>query len=125
MPQGPLQVSASVKPNGSGKSGAPMQLDAAGALLTGKGNNTALNITAEAATVVDAAARRICKVIVNTAASAAGGIYDSGTTGNVNAAHLVFAIPQTAGIYDVDMPLSAGLAIIVGTGGVVSLSYQK
>lgn len=124
MPQGPLQVSAAVRPNGSGKSGAPLNMDAAGALLIGKGSTSIKNITAEAATVLSTTARRVCKVIVNTAASAAGGIYDAATTGNCTAANLVFAIPQTVGIYDVDMPLSAGLGIIVGTAGVVSLSYE-
>lgn len=97
--------------------------DAAGALMTGKGTSTALNKTATAGVLISAAARRICKVIVNTAASTAGGIYDS-SVANIAAGTLVFAIPQTVGIYDVDMPLGVSLSLVVGTGGVVSLSYQ-
>lgn len=97
--------------------------DDAGALVIGKGTSSSLNNVATAGALISATARRVCKVIVNTAASTAGGVYDS-NVGGIAAAKLVFAIPQTVGIYDVDMPLTTALSLVVGTGGVVSLSYQ-
>lgn len=126
MGQNALLVSAAVKPNagGTGNIQAPLVTDTVGTLLIGQGNKSSLNNAAGAAKVISAAARRINKVIVNTAASAAGGIYDAATAGAAAAGTLVFAIPQTVGIYDVDFPLANGLVLTVGTAGVVSLSYQ-
>lgn len=124
MPQGLIQVAAATKPNGSGRAAAPLVMDAGGALVTGKGTTTVLNKTAAAAALISASARRICKVIVNTAGSAPGAINDAATAGTAAAANLVFNIPNTVGIYDVDFPLTAGLVLTVGTGQVVALSYQ-
>lgn len=126
MPQGPLQVSAAIKPNSGNTAniGSPLKMDSVSALLVGQGNLSSLNNTAAAVKLVSATARRICKVIVNTAPSATSAIYDSATAGAAAAGNLVFAIPQTVGIYAVDFPLSNGLCLLVGTAGVISLSYQ-
>lgn len=128
MAQGPIQVSAAIRKAtaaAAGGSGSPMLLDPSQSLLIGKGLKTSLNNAAGAAKLVDATARRIVKVIVNTAASGGtGAIYDAATAGGAAAGTLVFTIPQTAGVYDVDMPLVNGLVLAVGTAGVVALSYQ-
>ncbi len=126
MAQGPLQTVTAVRPNAAqtARAGAPMLLDPAQALLTGKGLKTALNKTA-GNSIVQAGVGRVAKVYVNTAPS--GGttqINDCATTGAIAAANLVCVIPNTVGIYDVDVPISTGLALTVGTGGVVSISYQ-
>ena len=98
--------------------------DAAHALTVGKGTANSLNNTAGAAKIVSASARRICKVIVNTAPTAVSGVYDAATAGACTAANLVFNIPEAVGVYDVDIPLANGLGLVVGTAGVIALSYQ-
>lgn len=125
MPQGatPSAPAARFNAAGTSSSAAPLVEDVSGALLTGKGLKSALNKTATAGVLVKATPGRICKVIVNTAASTAGGVYDSNVAG-IAAGTLIFAIPQTVGIYDVDFPAAVALSLVVGTGGVVSLSYQ-
>lgn len=98
--------------------------DAGGAITTGKGTSSSLNNAAGAAKLISAAARRICKVIVLVPDSTASSIHDCATAGAAAAANLVYTIPQTAGVYDVDFPLTAGLVLTVGTAGVIALSYQ-
>ena len=126
MGQNALIASVAIKPNASATANiqAPLVTDTVGTLLIGQGNKSSLNNTAAAVKLVSATARRINKVIVNTAASATSAIYDSATSGAAAASNLVFSIPQTAGIYDVDFPLTNGLCLLVGTAGVISLSYQ-
>ena len=125
--QNALQVTPAVKPNAGATANiaAPLKMDSVSALLIGQGNLSSLNNTAAAVKLVSASARRICKVIVNTAASGGtGAIYDSATSGAAATGNLVFTIPQTVGIYALDFPLVNGLCLAVGTAGVVSLSYQ-
>lgn len=126
MPQGPIQVTDAIKPvdnTFSASKAAPLQLDLVNTLLTGKGLKSALNKTATAGTLVKATPGRVGKVIVNTAASTIGGVYDSNVAG-IGTGTLIFAIPETVGIYDVDFPCNTAISLVVGTGGVVALSYQ-
>jgi hypothetical protein len=126
MPQGNLPVNVGTRPLTSAYSAfkaAPQVQDVVGATMVGKGTLSALNKTATAGVLIKATPGRICKVIVNTAASAAGCIYDSNVAG-IAAGTLIFAIPQTVGIYDVDFPCETAISLVVGTAGVVSLSYQ-
>lgn len=81
----------------------------------------ALNVTASA--VIKATPGRACRVIVLTAGSAPGALHDSATIGGVSAATLLFNIPNTVGVYDLDLPASAGVTYILGTGQVVNVSY--
>lgn len=121
--QGPLQVSAAVRPNGSGKSGAPLQMDASGALIVGKGVKTTLNLAA-GAHLIQAGAGRVARISVNTAQTSVGAVNDCATTGAVAAANLLCPIPEAQGIYDIDMPVSLGIVLTVGTAGVVSVSFD-
>jgi len=123
MPQGPIPVTVATIPNGAGFSQAPLQMDKTGNLLTGAGSASVLNKTA-GASVIKATAGRISKIIVNTAASTIGSVSDCATTGAVAASNLVFAIPETVGVYPVDFPCATGIVLTVGTGGVVSVSYD-
>jgi hypothetical protein len=120
MPQNANAATVAVK----GSAQSPLKLDAAQSLTTGKGLLTSLNNTAGTAKLISASARRICKIIVLTPDSTASNIHDCATTGAVAASNLVYTIPQTAGVYDVDFPLTAGLVLTVGTAGVIALSYQ-
>jgi len=93
-----------------------------GATIVGKGSKTALNISA--ATAVKAVAGRIVKVSVIVAGSAAGTINDAATTGAAASANEVAVIPNTVGVYDIDMPTSNGIVIVPGTGQTVAVSYN-
>ena len=126
MPQGNQGVNPGSRPTSSAYSAfksAPQVQDVVGATMVGKGTLSALNKTVTAGVLVKATPGRICKVIVNTAASTAGGVYDS-TVAGIAVGTLIFAIPQTVGIYDVDFPCETAISLVVGTAGVVSLSYQ-
>ena len=76
-----------------------------------------------AATVVKAAAGRICSVSVTTAGSSTGKIYDSATTATTN---LLYIIPDAVGNqpYVVNLPASFGILVVPGTGQVVTVSYS-
>ena len=125
MPQGALQANVAIQPNAGGTANvsSPLQLDKTGNLLTGQGSATRLNITA-GAVLVKATPGRICKVVVNTAGSAPGAVNDCATTGAAAAANLVAAIPNTVGVYSIDMPCAVGIVVTAGTAQVLSVSYD-
>ena len=66
----------------------------------------------------------VFRVFVNTAPSAAGGVYDMATGGTPSASNLIAAIPATAGPVEIIAPFYNGLYVDPGTGGVVSVSYE-
>lgn len=117
MPQSPYYVSKN-----QSNALAPLVLDANGksALIT-LSLSSALNVTA--LTLVHAGLGRVSKVVVLTAGSTAGKISDVATTGGVAAANLIFNIPNTVGIYELDFPIALGLVVTPGTGQVLSISY--
>ena len=92
-----------------------------GALVTAKGTKTFFNITAN--TVVKATAGRVAKISVIVAGSGAGSVHDSATTGAAATANEIAVIPATAGVYDIDFPVSNGIVIKVGTGQTLAVSY--
>lgn len=124
MAQGPITVSAAVRPNAAqtSRSGAPMLLDPAQTLLTGKGLKVAFNKTA--ATIIQAGVGRVAKVSVIVAGSAVGSVNDVATTGAAAVGNQLAVIPNTVGVYDVDMPVATALVVVPGTGQTVAVSYQ-
>ena len=80
----------------------------------------ALNVAASAA--IKASAGRVCRVIVTTA-GAAGAIHDCATVGGVSAATLIAVIPAAVGVYDFNVPCTAGITYIVGAAQVVTVTY--
>ncbi len=86
------------------------------------GAKVAFNITA--ATQIKTGAGVVYRVYVNTAGTAAGGVYDMATGGTAGADNLIANIPITAGIVEIIAPYYSGLYINPGTGGVVSVSYE-
>lgn len=74
------------------------------------------------ATVVKATAGRVATVVVTTAGSATGKIYDqnivTGTT------RILYVIPMTVGVFFVNMPTAYGIVVAPGTGQVVTVSYS-
>ena len=92
-----------------------------GALLTAQGQKTFFNITA--ATVVKTTSGRVAKISVIVAGSAAGSVYDAATTGAAAAANEIAVIPATAGIINIDFPVSNGIVVTPGTGQTLAISY--
>jgi hypothetical protein len=117
MPQSPYYVSKN-----QSNALAPLVLDANGKSLLAAGSlSSSLNVTALA--LVKVGVGRVAKVVVLTAGSAPGKISDVATTGGVAAANLIFNIPNTVGIYELDFPIALGLVVTPGTGQVLSISY--
>ena len=88
------------------------------------GARSALNVTTT--TVIKAAPGTLFKVIVVTAPTAAGGIYDSATTTGLGASNLIDSIGTglaTSYVFDLVWPCEVGITINPGTGGVMSVSY--
>ncbi len=123
MPQGPLQATVATIPSGAGTKQAPLQMDPTGNLLIGQGSASALNKTT-GASVIKATPGRVCRVYVNTAGSTPGQVNDCSTTGAVAAANLIGAIPNVVGPYVFDWPCAVGIVLTVGTGQVVSISFD-
>jgi hypothetical protein len=91
------------------------------------GKTVAFNKTADAA--IKLTAGRVCRVSVLVAGSAPGAIHD--VTGANAAAAIAAAaagnqlavIPNTVGVYDLDLPCASGIVYKVGTGQTVVISY--
>lgn len=88
------------------------------------GSNSVLNVTTT--TVIKAAPGTLAKVVIVTAPSAAGGIYDSATTTGLGASNLIDSIGTglaASYVFDLDWPCKVGITINPGTGGVMSVSF--
>ncbi len=124
MPQGPQGTNPASRPLAAGGfANAPLKEDLIGALLVGKGVVCKPNITG-AVQLVKGGPGRVCRISVNTAGSTVGLVSDVATTGGVAAANLIATIPDTVGVYDIDMPILNGLVITPGTGQVLAVSYM-
>jgi hypothetical protein len=74
------------------------------------------------ATVVKASPGIVYRVVVNTAGSTAGGIYDAATTAGNVAANLIASV-EAAGVYYLEFPCANGILFEPGTGMVASVSF--
>jgi hypothetical protein len=90
------------------------------AILNIAGVRNSLSISAS--TLVYSKPGRIATVIVTTAGSAAGAIYDSNTTSVTT--DKVFVIPNTVGVTVLNFPITNGIVVVPGTGQVVAVSYS-
>jgi len=75
-----------------------------------------------AATVVKSSSGRIAVISVIVGGSASGRVYDAGNTSDTTKP--LYVIPQTAGLYVVNLPCSFGVTIAPGTGQTVSGSFS-
>ena len=75
-----------------------------------------------AATVVKASPGRIAVVSVIVAGSAPGNVYDSAKLGITTAP--MYVIPNTVGVYVVNLPTDTGLLVVPGTGQTVTVSWS-
>jgi len=93
-----------------------------GAVSTGNGTHSFLNITAT--TAIKSTSGRICVVNVIVAGSANGGIYDHATTSGTGVSNAVAVIPEAIGTYVFDFPCATGIVVTPPTGGTISVSYN-
>lgn len=103
---------------------APESLDVNGNLkVNGDGWKSSLNIAASA--VVESGGGGIVRVVVNTAGSTPGAVYDNNSLASGNtAANLIFSVPNTVGIYYLNWPTFAGIVVNPGASQVLSVSYE-
>jgi hypothetical protein len=80
-----------------------------------------LNITAN--TVVKASNGNVATLIVLGAGSANGGLFDAATVSAAVAGTEIFAIPQVAGVYQINFPIANGIVVKPGTGQTIAISY--
>lgn len=85
-----------------------------------QGNQNAADISTT--TLVSSSPGRVATVVVSTAGSAVGHIYDQSAT--TPTARVLFVIPMTVGINVVNMPASYGILVVPGSGQVVTVSYS-
>lgn len=91
-------------------------------VFIGQGGEAALNITAAA--VVKLGPSRVARVSVVVAGSAAGAVHDCAATGDVAAGNKIASIPNTVGVYTLDWPCAAGVAVVPGSGQTLAVSYS-
>jgi hypothetical protein len=66
----------------------------------------------------------IGKISVIVAGSTTGLIYDAKSAALATTGNRLYVIPNTVGIYTVDMPLNNGLVVAPGSGMIVAVSYS-
>ena len=75
-----------------------------------------------AATVVKTAAGRVAAVSVTVAGSAVGTIYDGGSLNATTKP--IYIIPNTVGVFNVNMPANVGILAAPGTGQTVTVVWS-
>jgi hypothetical protein len=94
-------------------------------LIAVSGLSRTLNVTG-AAVLIKAGAGRLCRVFVNALSAAPSTLNDAATVGGVTAANLLFTIPANAPVgtvYDLDVPLTAGLVATPGASAVLAIVW--
>lgn len=64
---------------------------------------------------------RLATVSITTAGSAVGTIYDTNSTANL--INPIYVIPQTVGVFVVNLPVSLGIVVVPGSNQVVTVGY--
>ena len=96
--------------------------NAAQTYLTVNGTTVTTGLTPALAQVLKTSAGRVATVAVTTAGSAAGVAYDTTIVGDTT--RPLFDIPDTVGIYVVNMPFTHGLYVAPGAGQVVAVTFS-
>lgn len=88
--------------------------------LNVQGSTNAAALTAS--TVVKASAGRVARVSVTIAGSSPGTIYDGATLNSTT--KQIYEIPNTIGVFEVNIPVNFGIFVTPGTGQTVTVSYS-
>jgi hypothetical protein len=75
-------------------------------------------------TLISGQRGRLCNIIVTTAGSTPGLVYDTPSLSGISASNLVYSIPNTLGVYVISVPVMQGIVIVPGTGQVITVSYS-
>jgi hypothetical protein len=75
-----------------------------------------------AATVVKSSSGRLATVVVTTAGTTTGAVYDANQTGVTT--YPIYIIPNTIGVYVVNMPTNYGITVAPGSGQIVAVSFS-
>ena len=86
------------------------------------GSKTYLGVTDDS--LVYTGAGRLVNVMV-TAGTAGGTIHDAATVAEATAANVIFNLPTTTGLTQVNVPFFEGLVVNPGTSVTVSLTYSE
>ena len=86
------------------------------------GSNTYLGVTDDS--LVYTGAGRLVNVMV-TAGTAGGTIHDAATVAEATTANVIFNLPTTTGLTQVNVPFFDGLVVNPGTSVTVSLTYSE
>ena len=81
-----------------------------------------VSVQISTATLLSVGQGRLVRVIVTTAGSAAGSIYDASVS--TATTPKIFVIANTLGVTEVSIPVNNGIVIAPGTGQVVTVSYS-
>ena len=76
-----------------------------------------------AQTLVKTTAGWVATVSVVTAGSAVGYLYDTNATSKLTG-NKFYTIPNTVGVYQIQMPYNVGLVAVPGSGQVVAIGYS-
>lgn len=85
-------------------------------------NGTSNYAAISAPTVVKSSSGRLVNVSVVTAGSADGQIYDGAQLSQTS--RPIFAIPDTLGLYEANLPMAHGILVVPGSGQIVSVSFS-
>lgn len=85
-------------------------------------NGTICRLDLTASTLVKTGEGRVAYISVTVAGTTVGKAYDSITTGTTSNA--LCAIPNTIGVFQVNLPFVTGLVVTPGTGQTVTVSYS-
>lgn len=90
------------------------------AMLNTAGQSSVTGIAA--ATLVKSGQGRLVIVIVTTASSATGAIYDVSVA--TSTANLIYTIPATVGVYPIGIAINYGIVVAPGSGMTVAVGYS-
>ena len=90
-------------------------------VVVGFGTQTTANVIAP--TVIKAVGGRVAKVSVVVAGSTAGAVHNVATVAAAAAANQIAVVPDTVGVYDINMPCGAGIVVVPGTDQVLAVSF--
>jgi hypothetical protein len=90
--------------------------------LTIQGTKSAVSLSAN--TAVSSGAGRLVNVIVTVAGTGAGSIFDAASIALAGTTNKIYVIPNTIGVYTVNIPIFNGIIVEPGTGQTVTVTYS-
>lgn len=90
--------------------------------LNVQGSQTKADITADTLVLSNLKGGRLANVVVINGGSADGAVYDANDV--TLTTNQVFLIPQTKGVYVVNVPVQNGIVVAPGTGQQLAVSYS-